>query len=40
VVEVLDAPSGTVRLRRAVADVDEMTLYTRSTRTVRVRGNP
>jgi hypothetical protein len=39
VVEVVDAPSGTVRLRKAVADVDEMTLDTRSTRTVRVRGN-
>lgn len=38
VVEVVDAPSGTVRLRKAVADVDEMTLDTRSTRTVRVRG--
>jgi hypothetical protein len=37
VVEVVDAPSGTVRLRRSVADVDEMTLDTRSTRTVRVR---
>ncbi len=40
VVEVLDAPTGTVRLRRTVADVDEMTLDTRSTRTVRVRGTP
>jgi von Willebrand factor type A C-terminal domain/von Willebrand factor type A domain len=39
VVEVVDAPSGTVRLRRGVADVDEMTLDTRSTRTVRVRGD-
>jgi hypothetical protein len=39
VVEVVDAPSGTVRLRRVVADVDEMTLDTRSTRTVRVRGD-
>jgi hypothetical protein len=38
VVEVVDAPSGTVRLRKAIADVDEMTLDTRSTRTVRVRG--
>jgi hypothetical protein len=38
VVEVVDAPSGTVQLRKAVADVDEMTLDTRSTRTVRVRG--
>jgi von Willebrand factor type A C-terminal domain/von Willebrand factor type A domain len=40
VVEVVDAPSGTVRLRQGVTDVDEMTLDTRSTRTVRVRGNP
>jgi hypothetical protein len=39
VVDVVDAPSGTVRLRKAVADVDEMTLDTRSTRTVRVRGD-
>jgi hypothetical protein len=39
VVEVVDAPSGTVRLRKVVADVDEMTLDTRSTRTVRVRGD-
>ncbi len=39
VVDVVDAPSGTVRLRAAVADVDEMTLDTRSTRTVRVRGD-
>jgi hypothetical protein len=39
VVDVVDAPSGTVRLRRVVADVDEMTLDTRSTRTVRVRGD-
>jgi hypothetical protein len=39
VVEVVDAPSGTVRLRKSVADVDEMTLDTRSTRTVRVRGD-
>ncbi|MFC4945250.1 vWA domain-containing protein [Pseudonocardia sp. GCM10023141] len=38
VVEVLDAPSGTVRLRAAVSDADEMTLDTRSTKTVRVRG--
>jgi von Willebrand factor type A C-terminal domain/von Willebrand factor type A domain len=39
VVDVVDAPSGTVRLRKVVADVDEMTLDTRSTRTVRVRGD-
>jgi hypothetical protein len=38
VVDVLDAPSGTIRLRRDVADVDEMTLDTRSTRTARFRG--
>jgi hypothetical protein len=35
VVEVDDAPSGTVRLRREVADADEMALDTRSTKTVR-----
>jgi VWA domain-containing protein len=38
VVEVIDAPSGTVRLRAGVAAADEMTLDTRSTKTVRVRG--
>jgi von Willebrand factor type A C-terminal domain/von Willebrand factor type A domain len=38
VVEVIDAPTGTVRLRHGVSDADEMTLDTRSTRTVRVRG--
>jgi hypothetical protein len=38
VVDVVDAPTGTVRLRADVADVDEMTLDTRSTKTVRVRG--
>jgi len=38
VVDVLDAPSGTIRLRKNVADVDEMTLDTRSTRTARFRG--
>ncbi len=38
VVEVVDAPSGTVRLRAGVDRADEMTLDTRSTRTVRVRG--
>lgn len=37
VVDVLDAPTGTVRLRNAVTAADEMTLDTRSTRTVRVR---
>lgn len=37
VVEVVDAPTGTVRLRARVADVDEMTLDTRSTTTVRIR---
>jgi hypothetical protein len=36
VVEVDDAATGTVRLRSDVADADEMTLDTRSTRTVRV----
>jgi hypothetical protein len=39
VVEVLDAPTGTVRLRAHVDQVDEMTLDTRSTRTVPARGN-
>ncbi|MEJ3654439.1 VWA domain-containing protein [Actinomycetes bacterium KLBMP 9759] len=38
VVDVIDAPSGTVTLRRSVSDADEMTLDTRSTKTVRVRG--
>ena len=36
VVEIDDAGSGTVRLRRDVADADEMALDTRSTKTVRV----
>jgi von Willebrand factor type A C-terminal domain/von Willebrand factor type A domain len=36
VVEVDDAATGTVRLRRDVADADEMALDTRSTKTVRV----
>jgi hypothetical protein len=36
VVDVDDAASGTVRLRRQVADADEMALDTRSTKTVRV----
>ncbi|MGH3753814.1 MAG: VWA domain-containing protein [Pseudonocardiaceae bacterium] len=38
VVEVIDAPSGTVRLRAGVTAADEMTLDTRSTKTIRVRG--
>ncbi|WP_028924031.1 vWA domain-containing protein [Pseudonocardia acaciae] len=37
VVEVVDAPTGTVRLRKTVSAEDEMTLDTRSTKTVRVR---
>jgi hypothetical protein len=37
VVEVVDAPSGTVRLRAEVTTADEMTLDTRSTKTIRVR---
>jgi hypothetical protein len=37
VVEVDDAATGTVRLRRSVSDLDEMTLETRSTKTVRAR---
>jgi hypothetical protein len=36
VVDVVDAPTGTVRLKK-VEEVDEMTLDTRSTRTVRTR---
>jgi hypothetical protein len=36
VVEIDDLVTGTVRLRREVADADEMTLDTRSTKTVRV----
>lgn len=36
VVDVIDAPSGTVRLRARVSDADEITLDTRSTKTVRV----
>ncbi|HEV7449928.1 MAG TPA: VWA domain-containing protein [Pseudonocardiaceae bacterium] len=38
VVDVIDAPSGTVRLRAGVTAADEMTLDTRSTKTIRVRG--
>jgi hypothetical protein len=37
VVDVLDAATGTVRLRKKVDDADEMALDTRSTRTVRTR---
>ena len=37
VVDVTDATTGTVRLRRKVADADEMALDTRSVRTVRTR---
>ncbi|GGQ20845.1 vWA domain-containing protein [Streptomyces roseolilacinus] len=36
VVDVVDAATGTVRLKAKVADADEMTLETRSTKTVRV----
>jgi hypothetical protein len=37
VVDVVDAANGTVRLKSKVADADEMTLETRSTKTVRVK---
>ncbi|MCX5263560.1 VWA domain-containing protein [Streptomyces sp. NBC_00199] len=37
VVDVVDATTGTVRLKAKVADADEMTLETRSTKTVRVK---
>ncbi|NLU71438.1 VWA domain-containing protein [Streptomyces sp. HNM0575] len=37
VVDVIDAPNGTVRLKAKIADADEMTLETRSTQTVRVK---
>jgi hypothetical protein len=37
VVDVVDAATGTVRLKRAVDDADEMALDTRSTKTVRVK---
>ncbi|MFE3940903.1 VWA domain-containing protein [Streptomyces sp. NPDC059118] len=37
VVDVVDASTGTVRLKAKVADADEMTLETRSTKTVRVK---
>jgi von Willebrand factor type A C-terminal domain/von Willebrand factor type A domain len=37
VVDVVDAPTGTVRMKQKVDEVDEMTLDTRSTRTVRTK---
>lgn len=37
VVDVVDAATGTVRLKAKVADADQMTLETRSTKTVRVK---
>jgi von Willebrand factor type A C-terminal domain len=37
VVDVVDAANGTVRLKRKVADADEVALDTRSTKTVRTR---
>jgi len=37
VVDVVDAATGTIRLKKKVAQSDEMTLDTRSTRTVRTR---
>jgi hypothetical protein len=37
VVDVVDAATGTVRLRPKVDDADEMALDTRSTKTVRTR---
>jgi hypothetical protein len=37
VVDVVDEATGTVRLKQRVADADEMTLETRSTKTVRVK---
>ena len=37
VVDVVDAATGTVRLKKTVDDADEMALDTRSTRTVRTR---
>ncbi len=36
VVDVLDAPTGTVRLKKSVAKEDEMALETRSTKTTRI----
>ena len=40
VVEVEDAATGTIRLRRSVSELDEMVLETRSTKTVRARQSP
>lgn len=40
VVDIEDARTGTVRLKRKVAAVDEMTLDTRSSKTTRVRKKP
>jgi hypothetical protein len=40
VVDMQDAHTGTVRLKRRVQDADEMALDTRSTKTVRVQGLP
>ena len=40
VVEVLDAPTGTVRLKNTVDKADEMALDTRSTKTTRIRREP
>jgi hypothetical protein len=37
VVDVVDAPTGTVQLKKKVEDADEMALDTRSTKTVRTR---
>jgi hypothetical protein len=37
VVDVVDATTGTVRLRKKVADADEMTLDTRSVKTIKTR---
>jgi len=37
VVDIVDAETGTVRLRKQVEDADEMALDTRSTKTVRAR---
>jgi hypothetical protein len=37
VVDVVDAAAGTVRLKAKVEEADEMTLETRSTKTVRVK---
>ncbi|MER7787945.1 VWA domain-containing protein [Streptomyces sp. NPDC097640] len=39
VVDVVDAATGTVRLKAKVAEADEMTLETRSTKTVRVKSD-